>query len=393
MFTILRYIRQNWFELLIMVLIFSNLYPRYFPRYFYYIGIALTLFKMMRMRCSFTASGGMTLVFLIVVWMSTLINIAIDVRPVIFTAIVVVTSAIYTSFKMHLWKRKLMQNLFVGFAASAIVSLISKALGYNYQVEKMGHNELLGDEFSGVAAGPMWNSAASAVAMIFFSYLLFRTGRKKLWITAALIFLDLGAAYSCIISASRSAFAFGVLACALLLYFLSENMGKILKYALIFGVILSFSYSFFYAGAERMLNKQKGTTVEHNSRTGLWAERMAEFNSSPIYGVGFAVHGVEKEQELGRSESGSSWLAILAQTGAMGFICIIVIWLKSLLTYRRIKYDPFNILCYALLIWFTLHSMFEGYMFQSGWYMCFICWLCVGIVNEAAMYRKTLMQC
>ena len=375
------------------MLIFSNLYSNYFPRYFYYVGIALALFKMLRMRCSFRSSGTITLVFLFMVWLSTIINFALDLRPVIFTAIVVATSAICTSLRMHLWKRKLMCNLFIGFAASAVVSLISKAMDYNYTVIKRGHNRILGDEFSGVAVGPMWNSAASAVAMIFFSYLLFRTGRKKLWITAALIFLDFGAAYSCIISASRSAFAFGVLACALLLYFLSKNTGKILKYVIIFGIILSFSYPFFYASAKRMLTKQEGTTVEHNSRTALWTARMAEFNSSPVFGVGFAVHGIDDEQTLGRDESGSSWLAVLAQSGLLGVICVVAIWLKSLLSYRRIKYDSFNILCYALLIWFTLHSMFEGYMFQGGWYMCFICWLCVGIVNEAAMYRKTLMQC
>lgn len=392
MFTVFRYIRQNWFELLVTVLIFSNLYPRYFSRFCYYLGLALVLFKMLRMRCSFQAASGMTFVFLAVTWLSVLINFAIDLRPVIFTAIVAATSAMITNLKMYLWKRKLMLNLFIGFALSAVVSCVSKALGYNYQVIRKGHNELLGDEFSGVAAGPMWNSAASAVAMIFFSYLLFRNGRKKLWVTIVLIFLDLAAAYSCIISASRSAFAFGVLASALLLYFLSNNMGKIVKYVVIFGVILSFSYSFFYEGAERMLNKQTGTTIENNSRTAIWNDRIAEFNSSPIFGVGFAVHGTDDEQTLGRSESGSSWLAILAQTGILGFACIIVIWLKTLLTYRRIKYDAFNKLCFALLIWFTLHSMFEGYMFQGGWYMCFICWLCVGIVNEAAMYRKRLMQ-
>lgn len=52
MLTIFKYIRRNWFELLIMVLIFSNLYPRYFSRYCYYIGLALVLFKMLRTRCT-----------------------------------------------------------------------------------------------------------------------------------------------------------------------------------------------------------------------------------------------------------------------------------------------------------------------------------------------------
>ena len=144
--------------------------------------------------------------------------------------------------------------------------------------------------------------------------------------------------------------------------------------------------------ATRMLQKQE--TQEETgvtSRDLLWAQRMAEFNSSPIYGVGFAVQGTDEDQTVGRGESGSSWLSILAQTGVIGFVIALILWCKSFTRLRHIRYDSENVLAYALFLFFTVHSILEGYMFQGGWYMCVICWLTVAVVTEARMYRKYLM--
>ena len=399
MTSIFKYIRKNWYELVTTFFIFANLYPLLFPNYFYFIGLALVLLKMLRYRVRFRSSQGVFFAFIFVIWASTLINVALDLRLVLFTGIIFVCSPFVTSLGWQLYKKKLLRNLCIGFACTVFVSLLAKAMGVNYQVDiNMGGRSMeeygSADEFAGYAKHPMWNSAAAAVSMIYFAYLLFKTTKKDRRKRVVYILMVLTSFYVCLISASRSAAAFSVVAAALLLFMLSRGVSKVMRYVLIFGIIFSLSYPFFLDSSRRMLSKQETQEASgHTSRDALWAVRAAEFNSSPVYGVGFAVHGVGQDRQIGRDESGSSWFAILSQTGLIGIIVAVVLWVRTLLCYRRIRYDQWNILAYAFLIFFTLHSMFEGYMFQGGWYMCFICWLCVGIVNEAAMYRKTLMQC
>ena len=395
---IIEYIRKNLYELIVTFFIFANLYPYLFPSYFYFVGLALIFLKMLRYRVSFRNSQGVFFVFIFVIWASTLINMALDLRLVLFTGIIFVCSSFVTSLGWHLYKRKLLRNLCIGFACTVFVSLLAKAMGVNYQVEvNMGGRSMVEyggvDEFAGFAKFPMWNSAAAAVSIIYFAYLLFKTTNRERRKRYVYIFMVLTSFYICLISASRSAAAFSVVASALLLFMLSRGVGKVMRYVLIFGIIFSFTYPFFHDSARRMLGKQDAQEASgHTSRDALWAVRAAEFDSSPIFGVGFAVHGVGSEQRIGRYESGSSWFAVLSQTGIIGLAVILTLWIRTLLCYRRIRYDSEYILAYAFLIFFTLHSMFEGYMFQGGWYMCFICWLCVGIVNEAAMYRRRLTQ-
>ncbi len=142
-----------------------------------------------------------------------------------------------------------------------------------------------------------------------------------------------------------------------------------------------------------MLQKQEHQEVTgKTSRDGLWAQREAEFLSSPVFGVGFAVQGVGEQRQIGRGESGSSWFSILAQTGLIGFVIAVILWSKVFTRLKRIDYDSENVLTYALFLFFTVHSILEGYMFQGGWYMCVICWLTVGIITEAKIYKKYLVK-
>lgn len=395
---IIRYIRGNWYELLITFFIFTNLYPYTFNRYLYYVGIGMFLLKMVRYHVNIIGGSFMILVFLVWLWISAIINVVIDLRPILFTVIVIACSPLITSTRWHLYKKKLFRNLCIGFAATVFISLYARAMGVNYQVEyNMGGASMVTyggvDEFSGFAKFPMWNSAAAAMSIIYFCYLLFRNRHRGKWLRGFYLFMVLASVYVCLISASRSAFAFSVAASGLLLFFLSSGFGKVTKYIFIFGIIITLTYPFFMHSARRMLQKQEAQDMSGNtSRDALWNQRMAEFYSSPIYGVGFAVHGTDEDnKQIGRVESGSSWLSILAQTGVVGFIIAIIIWVKTLVCYKRIRYDSFYVFVYATLIFFTLHSVFEGYMFQGGWYMCFVCWLTVGIVNEAAMYRGKLI--
>lgn len=396
MMCIFKYIKENWFELVITFCLFSNLYPYSLPSYLYFVGIVLMLYKMMRYKVGFVGRNAVYVLFICVILLSTIINMVFDIRPLLYIAILFVSAPFVTSVRWHLYKKKLMHNIFIGFACTVVLSLIAKAMGVNYQVTlRLGESmELYGgvDEFSGFAKFPMWNSAAAAVSMLYFAYLLFRNGDGKYKARLFYVAMFLASMYVCLISASRSAFGLAAILSVVLLKWLSPNFGKVAKYVVVFGIIGVLSFPFFMSSAERMIQKQE-TQKETGmtSRDILWSQRMAEFRSSPVYGVGFAVQGVGDNQIVGRGESGSSWLAILAQTGIVGFFLALILWCNTFTRVSLIRYAPENILIYVLFLFFTVHSILEGYMFQGGWYMCVICWMTVGIVTEAKMYRKYLI--
>ena len=55
---------------------------------------------------------------------------------------------------------------------------------------------------------------------------------------------------------------------------------------------------------------------------------------------------------------------------------------------RRVGDDPDMILIYSSFVFFSIHSILEGYMFQAGWYLCLVIWLIIGIMIE----HKTLPE-
>ena len=239
--TIKRYYRNNKIELLITFCIFSNLYPYNIPTFVYYIGLAFLAFKMSRNKVRFESKYAIYVVFLAVVWLSSIVNMAVDLRLILFTAILVMCGPFITSLRWHLFKKKLMYNFVIGFAATVIISLIAKVKGVNNQLLRFGGESAMQyggvDEFSGYAKFPMWNSAAAAMSVILFAYLLFRNKEKSAKYQYIFLFMLLASIYVCLLSASRSAFGLAVLASGLLFYWLSFNVKAIVKYAVIFGVI------------------------------------------------------------------------------------------------------------------------------------------------------------
>lgn len=392
------YVKDNRYELVVTFCLFTNLYPYNFPSILYYVGLLMIGWKMNKTGATFCDRQASIAAFIGMIWLSSLINFALDLRPVIYTYILIIASPMVTSLRWHLWKRKLFKNICLGFVGTVAVSLWAKVRGVNYQVQiSMGGASMVDyggtDEFSGYAKFPMWNSAAAAIAIIVFAWMLFanvhRGSKRGEW---AIIAGLLASFYICLASASRSAAAFAVLACLLLFYWLVRRGARWARYVTIFSIIGVLSFPFYHRTATRMLKKQTDQVDNQGtSRDALWRARMAEFRSSPIFGVGYAVHGTGSHQGIGRNESGSSWLSILAQTGIMGFIIALLIWVQTLLCLPRVRFDKFYILVYGVLIFFTLHSVFEGYMFQGGWYMCIICWMALGLINEAALYRSPLM--
>lgn len=386
----MRFVRANSFELLVAFLVFTNLFPAWFPQITYYLAFPLLWWKMMRMG---PASYGKTLlfyVFLVYLWVSTAINMVLDMRLVIFT-IVLFLAAPRQSLRWHQYKLKLLYCIFLGFGLATLANFYAKVAGINLVVEdeflkSMGRVA----EFAGFCSHPMWTSAAAALSTLFFVSMAFRpTVRSKL-VRYGCFGMVLVSLYVGMISASRSAF-FLSLACSLLIIKMqSGQMTKLVRNLLLVGVVAIFFAPFLKENSGAMLGKKNAleVTVQNTSRDELWAQRMAEFRSSPVIGIGFAAHGVGNEKVVGRNESGGSFTAVLAQAGVLGFAFILWIWGTAFMMPRRAGRNPNFILFYASFVFMSIHSILEGYMFQAGWYLCLVIWFVVGVMIEHKNMRR-----
>ena len=122
------------------------------------------------------------------------------------------------------------------------------------------------------------------------------------------------------------------------------------------------------------------------SRSLLWAARIKEFSSSPIFGVGFGNIKVRPVGYESSTETGSGWLTALSQIGAVGFLLVCVLVYKARLPKEYLQTDSVAALMQAVMLFLVLHSLFESYMVQVGWYMCFVFWLLVGILDDFKTY-------
>jgi hypothetical protein len=132
----------------------------------------------------------------------------------------------------------------------------------------------------------------------------------------------------------------------------------------------------------------KGTK---NTRADLWQSRIDEFKSSPIFGIGIAMGTgsgslVEESGNI-RVEPGSCYLAVLAMTGALGTIAFC--WALGLLLFQFSIFRHMSGLDKDILsvvgVYLAVHGLAEGWIMNFGGPICFLFWLWLGNVGDAAL--------
>ena len=386
---IISFLKQHKFEYLITFFVFTNLFPAWFPQFMYYIAFALILYKMRKFPMQSCGKTTMFYVFIAFLWFSTAINMVLDLRLVLFSAVLYM-AAPRLSIKWHLYKIRLMYCIFSGFGIATLANLYAKFSGINLvYVDELGMAMGRVAEFSGFCSHSMWTSCAAALSTLFFVSMAFRDTKKSGIKKLVFFGMILASLYVTMIGASRSAF-FLSLACSILIIWMQSKSFAVVRNLVVVGVAAVAFAPFLIKNSEAMQNKKNGLeiTTKNTSRDELWSQRMEEFRSSPIWGIGFAAHGVGMNKQVGRNESGGSFISVLAQTGIVGFIFIIAIWAAAILFPKQIGSDYNTILFYASFVFMSIHSILEGYMFQAGWYLCLIIWFVVGLMIEHKMMRK-----
>ena len=384
------YWQENKYELITTFFIFTNLFPAWFPEWMYYVSFAMIWMKFAKFEKVSHPKAGLFMGLIVFLWLTTIVNGMLDFRLVIFSVILYMFRPT-GNVELHQYKMKLMKCIYWGFGIVTLANFYAKRAGINLKqgAEWMELNRGY-SEFSGFATHPMWTSCAAAISTTFFVSLAFRKTDMKSWQRYGCYGMILISLYITMISASRAAFFLSLACSALIIWMQTEKFTAFMRNALIVGFTVLFFAPILMDNAAAMQNKMNGleVTMENTSRDALWAERMAEFNSSPIIGIGFAAHGVGANKQVGRNESGGGFITVLAQTGIIGVIFVALIWAAATVMPRRIGTDPNKVLLYSSFVFFSIHSIVEGYMFQGGWYLCLVIWLIIGVMIE----HKTLPE-
>lgn len=387
---LIAYVKNNKNELITSFLLFTNLFPKFFPQILYYISFLFIFYKLRKFSTKGYEKTQLFYAFIIFLWITTIIGMALDLRLVIFSTILYICAP-RKSILWHNYKIKLLKNIFIGFGLATIANLYAKYAGIN-QIYIDDYARAMGRvaEFSGFCSFSMWTSASAAISSVFFVNMAFRKFATQKWLKILCFGMAVLSLYIVVLAGSRSAFILA-LACSLLTIKMQSNKFSSLLRNMIIVAIAVFAFTpFIMNNSKAMFQKRNAfeITVENTSRDILWSQRLAEFKSSPIIGIGFAAHGIGLEKKIGRNESGGGYISVLAQTGIVGTIFIIFIMGSAFMLPRKIGADPNVILIYCIFAFMAIHTIVEGYLFQGGWYLCLIIWLIIGVMIEHKDYAR-----
>ena len=280
-------------------------------------------------------------------------------------------------------RHKILKYFLNGFLIITILSFIYSAIG----LPNIGRGNFAGLMNQSMVLGPV---AAISGIYTFYKYLT-KNRLKTKYIYIALSGIS---GLVVVLAASRLAFA-GYIAGMVFLF--AKPFKHRVIYALLIismGVIV---YSRIDDGAEEVeqsIDKglvEKGT---NNSRETLWNDRIREFKSSPIFGVGFSAQNdyitdVDAGGGGGRVEPGSGYLMILSMTGIFG-LALFLWYFYFLFNSKRFWSEIFKDETYKLSIFafFAVHFVGEGYIYSAGSMLASLFWLMVGITFPYTNIKK-----
>jgi O-antigen ligase len=250
--------------------------------------------------------------------------------------------------------------------------------------------------FTGLFNHSMFLGPMAGIAILYMLYLINSNKVKLKYVFYILIFISF---ITCIYAGSRIA-VLSLIGGILTYYFLYKNKKttRFFTSIVFLFIVILFSYPIWNDYTENIMNKISSAQESGDitsSRTNLWNARLTEFSSSPIVGIGFASVNVDLneearfDEETGKVEPGSSWLAILSMTGILGFLFFFIMFVKYFLFIWK-KANSNNIyLCLlgSLLVFYAIHMLGEGYIISSGSGLFFYFWLLLGVID---IYNKEI---
>lgn len=274
------------------------------------------------------------------------------------------------------------------------LSFFAYYLGINYMSEDINVLEEYVENagrFGGLTKHSMMLGPLSGLGMVAMVH-LFLQKRKWYYLIPAVL-----CSFSVLFSASRSAFLSMLIGFAVLVFLHSNGWNRFLKRISLVLLLLVATYSWWNSAADPLKEKYQrhvGDTELFDSRSTKVVCRMKEFQSSPIWGVGFSAIDPKFKDDYsdsGTIEPGSSWLGVLSMTGLIGMCFVLTMFYRAFrgLWRNREGNNKVVLACFMLM---SSHMFVEGYIFASGNPLSFIFWLMIGLGCDAYIEERMLRR-
>lgn len=266
-----------------------------------------------------------------------------------------------------------------------LFSIIAYFLGFAYKV----------GFFAGITTHSMLIAPIAANVIIRSLYKVIDNGELSVKIRRYYYILFFCSFICLLMAASRTAILGTIGSIIFFFYWVNKHKSfRFFKYILILISIMAISYPIWSSSLEIVLDKNKSSISAGgiaSSRDSHWKNRVKEFKSSPIIGIGFSSistapsskGGSTFDISTGRIETGSSWLSSLSMLGILGFLYLFFIFfigLKNAIFLSRVSLKLSAYLISLLLFW-IIHMMAEGYIWGSGSFLFFNVWLLLGCID------------
>lgn len=269
------------------------------------------------------------------------------------------------------------------------VCTIFLALGLGYGYKNSSY-------FQGITVHSMIMGPVAAMTILYCAYQLQYRHKRRLKLLYFLLIIGSGL---CLLQAGSRAALIGALVSviAFMYYLNKKNFFTLVKKYIWVILIIAASSPFWLTYTDKIEEKNGGLTeLSTDSRAVHWAQRVIEWKSSPIIGIGFGTVDIDTKkgsafsEQTGAVETGSSWLCVLSMTGVLGFICVLIIIINA---YRKALAlmnvsRPTGSYLIAILIFFIFHMMAEGYIFAGGNFLNTQFWLLIGVIYGISSYPE-----
>ena len=360
------------------------------PNSILYYGIPLLIFFILSHKGETTFDFSI-LVFVFICFVSILTSQAEKYfyqyeRFLGFVVILVCLSSLFKNGALVNFRLSLFTYVFYLLIAVTIISFIGSISGF-YVIEDI-RGGLIGASRHSMSLGTF-----AGLTLIFSLKQIIDHSqtvlKKYVWVAILIISI-----LTIFISGARSALISAIIGSLFFLVKYFRNDKKRLFNVLMATVFILIATSSFWLAyttvMDSKMNRDNTETSLTSSRDGLWNDRINEFISSPLLGVGFGSIDVSISKDTpfnkitGTLEPGSSWLFLLSSTGLFGFFSFLFLLISKMIRIYTVKNDDsFNSFILGILIFFTIHMFAEGYLLSCGELTFCLFWLTIGI-----NYRK-----
>ena len=246
--------------------------------------------------------------------------------------------------------------------------------------------------YSGVTSHSMLLSPISAAAALFAFFVVaagwVNSGMAKRVVVLAMA----GSALAMVLKSSSRAALIALLAGVLFsVFFFRKSLSRLLFYGVVGALMGALAMVQWSEVLTEGLSRKAGETslVNAESRAGMWTQRIAEFKSSPLVGIGFGAVDLtggagSSFADDGKVETGTSWLAVASMLGLVGCLAVLAIFVQAAISLRRMGNRGQRLVAgylAALLVMWSVHMFAEGYILAAGSFLFANVWLLIGTIS------------